>query len=200
MKPPTTIETILDTYSMARSRDFVRAGIGRSQIRRAVLDGTLQRLSRGVYTRADQPPGNHWSLREMSVRVPNAVVCLLSALAFHGVTTQQPHEIWIALEGTAWSPRIANLRLHVVRFSKNTFSFGIETHTVEGVPIRVYSLARTVADCFRMRNKIGLDVAMESLREALRSRKVTRDQILLMARHLRVQRVMMPYMEMEAGT
>jgi predicted transcriptional regulator of viral defense system len=200
MKRPLTISDILEKHSMARSRDFVRAGIGRSLIRRAVIDGTLQRLSRGVYTRADQSPGDHWSLREVSVRAPNAVVCLLSALAFHGITTQHPHEIWIALEGTAWTPRIGNLRLHVVRFSEKTFHFAIETHTVEGVPVRVYSLARTVADCFRMRNKIGLDVAMEALREALRSRKVTRDQILQMARHLRVERVILPYMEMEAGS
>jgi predicted transcriptional regulator of viral defense system len=200
MKITQTIDDILNKHSMARSRDFVRAGIGRSLIRRAVLDGTLQRLSRGVYTRADQSPGVHWSLREVSVRAPNVVVCLLSALAFHGITTQQPHEIWIAIEGTTWAPRIGNLRLHVVRFSKKTFNFAIETHKVEGVPIRVYSLARTVADCFRMRNKVGLDVAMEALREALRSRKVTRDQIIQMARHLRIERVILPYMEMEAGT
>lgn len=199
MKRRASIDAIFAKRSMARSRDFVRAGIGRTRLRRALLDGSLQRLSRGVYTRAGQPPGDHWSLREIAVRAPGAVVCLLSALAFHGVTTQQPHEVWIALEGTAWAPRAGNLRLHVLRFSGKAFSLGIETHQVEGVPIRVYGLARTVADCFRMRNKIGLDVAMEALRETLRSRKVTRDQILQMARDLRVERVILPYMEMEAG-
>jgi predicted transcriptional regulator of viral defense system len=200
MKRAFTIDDILEKQSMVRSRDFVRAGIGRSLIRQAVIAGTLQRLSRGVYTRADQSPGVHWSLREVSVRAPNVVVCLLSALVFHGITTQHPHEIWIALEGTSWAPRIDGLRLHVVRCSKKTFPLAIETHTVEGVPVRVYSLSRTVADCFRMRNKIGLDVAMEALREALRSRKVTRGEILQMARQLRVERVMLPYMQMEAGT
>ena len=199
MKQPATIEDIFTTRSMARARDFVNAGISRTRLRRAVLDGRLQRLSRGVYVRVDQPPGDHWSLRQVAVRAPNAVVCLLSALAFHGVTTQQPHEVWIALEGTAWAPQIGNLRLRILRFSGQAFRLGVETHVVEGVTIRVYSLARTVADCFRMRNKIGLDVAMEALREALRSRKVTRDQILQMARHLRVERVILPYMEMEAG-
>ena len=200
MKRALTISDILEKHSMARSRDFVRAGIGRSRIRRAVIEGTLQRISRGVYTRTDQSPGDHWSLREVAVRSPNVVFCLLSALAFHGITTQQPREIWIALEGTTWAPHCDSLRLHVVRVSKKIFHCGIETHKIEGIPIRVYSLARTVADCFKMRNKIGLDVAMEALREALRSRKVTRDQILQMARDLRVERVILPYMEMEAGT
>jgi len=199
LKRLVTIEDIFAKHSMARSRDFERAGIGRAQLRRAVLDGSLQRLSRGVYARADQSIGDHWSLREVAVRSPGAVICLLSALAFHGVTTQQPHEVWIALEGTAWAPRISNLRLRVHRFSGKAFGLGIENHMVEGVSIRVYGLARTVADCFRMRNKIGLDIAMEALREALRSRKVTRDQILEMARPLRVERVIMPYMQMEAG-
>ena len=200
MKRLVTIDDIFAKHSMARSRDFERAGIGRARLRRAVLDGSSQRLSRGGYARADQSPGDHWSLREVAVRSPNAVICLLSALSFHGVTTQQPHEVWIALEGTDWAPRIGNLRLRVMRFSGKAFSLGVETHVVEGVPIRVYGLARTVADCFRMRNKIGLDIAMESLREALRSRKVTRDQILEMARQLRVERVILPYMEMEAGS
>ena len=199
MKRLVTIDDIFAKHSMARSRDFERAGIGRARLRRAVLDGSLQRLSRGVYARADQSPGDHWSLREVAVRSPGAVICLLSALAFHGVTTQQPHEVWIALEGTAWAPRIGHLRLRILRFSSKVFGLGVETHLVEGVPIRVYGLARTVADCFRMRNKIGLDIAMEALREALRSRKVTRDQILEMARQLRVERVILPYMEMEAG-
>jgi predicted transcriptional regulator of viral defense system len=196
---PATIKEVFATRSMARAGDFVTAGISPSRLRRAVLNGSLQRLSRGVYAPAQQQPGDHWSLREVAVRAPNAVVCLLSALAFHGVTTQQPHEVWIAIEGTAWAPRVGNLRLRVLRFSGQSFRLGIETHVVEGVPIRVYSLARTVADCFRMRNKIGLEVAMEALREALRSRKVTRDQILEMARGLGVARVIIPYMEMEAG-
>ena len=199
MKKQATIEEFFATRSMARSRDLLKAGIGGSRLRRALREGQLQRLSRGVYARAGQPPGAHWSLREVAVRAPRAVVCLLSALAFHGITTQQQHEVWIALEGTSWAPQIGGLRLHIVRCAGPTFRRGIETHVVEGVPLRVYSLARTVADCFRMRNKIGLDVAMEALRDALHSRKVTRDQILQMARLLRVARVILPYMAMEAG-
>jgi len=200
LKRLVTIEDIFAKHSMARSRDFELAGIGRAQLRRAVIEGSLQRLSRGVYARADQSIGDHWSLREVAVRSPGAVICLLSALAFHGVTTQQPHEVWIALEGTAWAPRISNLHLRVHRFSGKAFGLGIENHMVEGVSIRVYGLARTVADCFRMRNKIGLDIAMEALREALRSRKVTRDQIIEMARQLRVESVILPYMQMEVGS
>ncbi len=199
MKKPVTIDEIFANRSMARACDLVNAGISRSRLRRAVIAGRIQCLSRGLYAPMHQPSGDHWSLREVAVRAPNTVVCLLSALAFHGVTTQQPHEVWIALEGTAWAPRIGTLRLRILRFSGQSFQLGIETHVVEGVPVRVYSLARTVADCFRMRHKIGIDVAMEALREALRSRKTTRDQILHMARLLRVARVILPYMEMEAG-
>lgn len=199
MKRAVTLDDIFATRSMVRARDLLHAGISRTSLRHAVRDGKLQRLSRGLYALADQPPGSHWSLREVAIRTPKAVVCLLSALAFHKVTTQMPSDVWVALEGTAWAPKMDSPRLRVVRFSPPIFRIGVETHVVEGVPLRVYSLSRTVADCFRMRNKIGVDVAMEALRESLRSRKVTRDQILHMARRLRVERVMLPYMQMEAG-
>jgi hypothetical protein len=117
------------------------------------------------------------SLAEVAKRVPNAVVCLISALQFHNLTTQIPHRVWIAIENKNWKPKFDYPLLEVVRFSGRALSFGVEEHEVNRVPVKVYSPAKTVADCFKFRNKIGLDVAMEALRETWRSRKATMDEL-----------------------
>ena len=130
-------------------------------------------------------------------QAPNAVVCLLSALQFHGLTTQQPHEVWIAVGVKAHRPAIAWPAVRVVRFSGAALSEGVENHKLEGVPVRVYGIAKTVADCFKYRRKIGIDVAIEALRDALRKR-VSVDEIYRFAKICRVANVIRPYLESAA--
>jgi predicted transcriptional regulator of viral defense system len=127
--------------------------------------------------------------------VPEGVVCLLSALSFHGVGTQLPHEVWLAIQRRARQPSLRYPPLRVVKFSGKAFAEGIEVHRVEGQSVRVYSVAKTLADLFKYRNKIGLDVALEALREAWRERRFTMDEMDRFARICRVERVMKPYLE-----
>jgi predicted transcriptional regulator of viral defense system len=152
------------------------------------------KVARGLYVDASAPPTAHRSLVEAAVAVPNGVVCLLSALRFHALGTQSPHEVWLAIDGKAWRPRIP-LPLHVVGFSGRAFDFGVEVHRIEGVDVKVTSIDKTVADCFKYRHKIGVDVAVEALRAALHDRRATVDDILGAASVCRVANVMRPYLE-----
>jgi predicted transcriptional regulator of viral defense system len=127
--------------------------------------------------------------------VPKGVVCLLSALRFHDLTTQSPFEVWLAIGEKARLPKLDNPPLRIVRFSQKTLIYGVQEHSIEGVAVRVYSPAKTVADCFRYRNKIGLDVALEALRECKRKRRATTDDIWKAAKACRVANVMRPYLE-----
>ena len=135
------------------------------------------------------------ALAEATKAVPKGIGCLISALRFHGIGTQLPHEVWLALDRRAARPRVTYPPLHVVRVSGKSLSGGIEKHDVEGVTVRVYAPAKTVVDCFRYRNKVGLDVALEALREALRARKCTVDELWRCAKAGRIAKVMRPYLE-----
>lgn len=148
-----------------------------------------------MYTLPNAPVTEHRSYAEVAKRVPEAVICLLSALAFHEITTQNPAAVWIALGEGARTPALASPSLRVVRLSGLSLTEGIESHRVEGVPIRVYSAAKTVADCFKFRNRIGLDVAIEALKECLRRKKGTVNDIYSFAKMCRVSNVIRPYME-----
>lgn len=152
-------------------------------------------MARGVYTAADAAITEHHTLVEAAARVPHAVVCLLTALRFHELGTQAPHEIWVAIDRKAWKPVVDWPPLRVVRFSGEALTFGVETHTLEGVPVKITSREKTVADCFKYRNKVGLDVALEALRDYLRSRGRSVDALMRAARVCRVARVMQPYLE-----
>ena len=191
-------EHILD---LARERGIIRPkeldayGIPKRYLYRLEQQGSLQRVGRGLYALPDAEPGEHWSLAEAAKRVPSGVICLLSALRFHDLTTQAPFEVWMAIGQKAWRPRVAYPPLRVVRFSGNALREGIEDHVLEGVHVRVFSPAKTVADCFKYRNKIGLDVAIEALRESLRARRCSRDDLWGYARVCRVHNVMRPYLE-----
>jgi predicted transcriptional regulator of viral defense system len=157
--------------------------------------GLLRRAARGVYALAEAPVSEHHSLAVVAKIVPHAVVCLLSALRFHGLTTQDPHQIWIAIDNKARRPSLESPALRVVRFSGKALTEGFATHTIEGVPVRVYSPAKTIADCFKYRHKIGADVAVEALKDALRHKRTTVDEIHRFAKVCRVDRVMRPYLE-----
>jgi predicted transcriptional regulator of viral defense system len=178
-------------------RDAVAAGAHPEAVRRLWKAGELKRIGRGLYELDGYDVTEHHSLVEVTRRVPHGVVCLLSALRFHNLTTQLPFEVWIAIDPKARLPRPEGVKLRVVRFSGPALTEGVESHEIEGTTVRVYSAAKTVADCFKYRNKFGLDVAMEALREGWRERRFTVDELMRFARVCRVERVMRPYVEME---
>lgn len=178
-----------------RPRDLDTYGIPRYYLHLLHADGAVERVGRGLYVPAGADLSEHHTLAEASARVPHGVVCLLSALRFHGIGTQLPFQVWMALEEKAWQPRVDHPPLRIVRFSGAAWTYGIERHVVEGVPARVYSPAKTVADSFKYRNKIGVDVAVEALRDTLRYRRATTDELMRAAAACRMSRVMTPYLQ-----
>lgn len=180
---------------MIRARDLADKAIPAVILSRLVKSGQLTRISRGLYALPTRTLSEHHQLAEVAARSPRAVFCLLTALRFHGLTTQNPRELWIALPNKLRSPRIAYPPLRVVRYSGAALTQGVESHTVDGVRVHVYGVAKTVADCFKFRNKIGLDVALESLRESRRGKRATSDELWRYAKICRVSNVMRPYLE-----
>lgn len=178
-----------------RMRDLEAQGMSRMKVRRLVRRGELLELGRGLYAPPSFVPTEHHGLAVVSARAPSAVVCLLSALAFHELTTQQPHELWIAIPPKTWQPKLDWPPLRVVTFSGAHYDEGIEHHTLEGVDVQVYGVAKTVIDCFRFRNKIGLEVALEALREALRKKRVQPGELMELAQRQRVAKPFRPYIE-----
>lgn len=181
---------------IVRPRDLAAEGISHQYLQSLHRRGLLERIGRGLYTlpAAAEHFDEYAMLAEVAKRVPSGIICLLSALRFHDLTTQAPFEVWVAVEHGAYVPRDTALPLRVVYFSGAAFTAGIEEHVVNGVPVRVYSPAKTVADCFKYRNKIGLDVALEALRETWRERRATMDEMWRYAKVCRVANVMRPYL------
>ncbi len=194
----TIAERLIDlarSQGLIRPCDLVPLGIPRVSLTRAVRRGQLERIGRGLYGVPGREISVHGSLAEVSRRVPKGVVCLLSALRFHGLTTQAPFEVWLAIENKALAPKLEYPPLRIVRFSGLPLTAGVEKHVVDGVTIRVTSVAKTVADCFKYRNKIGLDVALEALRDAWHEKRMTSDDLWRYAKICRVANVMRPYLE-----
>jgi predicted transcriptional regulator of viral defense system len=160
-----------------------------------VSDGVLDRVARGQYRLPDAPIGEHHALALVASAVPAGVICLLSALAFHGIGTQMPLRVWVAIDRRARGPTVDWPPLRVVRFGGEALTSGVEVHHVEGVAVRVFSPAKTVADLFKYRNKVGLDVALEALRDVWSRNLATIDELHRYARVCRVERVMRPYLE-----
>lgn len=169
--------------------------MSRNLLRALLRDGLVVRVSRGLYTLSEEEPDEHRSQLEAARRVPRGVLCLLSALRMHGLTTQQPYRVWMAIEQTARKPWVEHPPLRVIRMSGPAWTEGREERRIEGVAVPVFDVAKTVADCFKFRSKVGLDVALEALREALADRRATIDELWAMARVCRVARVMQPYLE-----
>src|SRR4051794_1940052 len=178
-----------------RPRDLAVRGIPADYLDRLRRRGLADRVARGVYACPDADVGEHHSLAEASRLVPGGIVCLLSALRFHELTTQAPHEVWIALANKAWTPKVSCPRLRIARFSGPALSEMIEEHEVEKTTVRVYSPAKTVADCFKYRNKVGLDVAIEALRDCWRRKRASMDDLWRAAKVCRMEKVMRPYLE-----
>lgn len=180
---------------IVRPRDLECAGIPRNYLSRLVKKGQLQKLDRGIYTAKELPASEHISLLEVSRKVPKATICLLSALSFHEIGTQVPSEVWIAIDVKAWTPRITSPAVRIMRFSGDALHFGVQEKQITGGTIRVYSPAKTIADCFKFRNKVGLDVALEALRDCYRQKKATMNELFEAAKVCRVANVMRPYLE-----
>jgi len=178
-----------------RPRDLEHHGIAKRYAHLLFRAGLLRRVGRGLYTHPDNPPTENHSLALIGKRSPEVVVCLLSALRFHELTTQLPSETWVAVHPKARPPRIPELPLRVVRFSGPALTEGVEEHVLEGVAVRITSAAKTVVDCFKYRNKIGRDVAVEALRDAISQRKTTVRELDRLAQICRVARIMRPYLE-----
>lgn len=196
MKPPVDPAlALLEKLGTARSRDLEAAGVSRTRIRRLVESGQIERVGRGLYRRPGAPFTERRDLAEVARRVPRGVVCLLSALRFHGLTTQNPFEVWLAIDRKAWRPRVEHPPLRLIYLSGSAYREGVEEYEVEGARVRVFSAAKTVADCFKFRNKIGIDVAIEALREYRRVHPKQLDALWRFAEVDRVTRVIRPYLE-----
>jgi predicted transcriptional regulator of viral defense system len=181
-----------------RPRDLAVLGLDPNYLARLERAGHLERVGRGLYVSPEAAVHEHHTLAEVSKRAPHGVVCLLSALRFHEIGTQNPYQVWLAIDQDARPPKEPGVPLRIVRFSGEALRSGVETHVIEGVIVRVYSPAKTVADCFKYRNKIGLDVALEALREVRQERRATIDEIWHYAQIDRVANVMRPYLEVLA--
>jgi predicted transcriptional regulator of viral defense system len=178
-----------------RPRDLDAEGIPREYLRRLLAEGLLDRRGWGIYVAAELKPTPNQTLAEASKRVPHGVVCLLSALQFHELSTQAPFEVWLAIGEKARRPKVEHPPLRIVRFSGPALADEVAEHRIEGVTVKVYRPAKTVADCFKYRNKIGLDVALEALRDCWKKRRATMDELWQAAKTCRVANVMRPYLE-----
>jgi predicted transcriptional regulator of viral defense system len=186
---------LVQEVSVLRPRDLAVYDISPRYAARLAREGLLERVERGLYTVADGDIHEYQTLAEVSRRMPHAVICLLSALRFHDLTTQAPFEVWVMVNIHAYVPRTTDLPVRVVYASGKALAEGVEEHLILGVPVRVTTPAKTVADCFKYRSKVGLDVALEALRETWRERRATMDELWHYAQVCRVARVMRPYLE-----
>jgi len=181
--------------SLLRARDVAALSLPTIILSRLVKDGRLRRVGRGVYARPDFPMSEHISLAEVTLRVPRGVICLLSALRVHGLGTQAPHQVWLAIPQNSPTPRVDHPSLRPVRMSGRALSEGVQSMRIDGLDVPVFNPAKTIADCFKYRNKIGIDVALEALRDGWEQRKVSMDELSYYADIDRVSNVMRPYME-----
>ena len=188
-------DRLLRQQGMVRLSEFTRAGITAATISRMVASGAVIRLTRGLYQLPDAPLDANHSLAEASKRVPKGVICLVSALAFHGLTDQLPRAVWMAVGARDWEPKGGHPPIRIVRFTKALLTDDVVTVGIEGVPVKIFSVAKTVADCFRHRRTAGQSVALEGLREALRQRKATPAEIARHAERGSVATVVRPYLE-----
>jgi len=186
---------LITKLGVVRPMDLVSYGVSRVQLRHLLQNNLIEKMSRGIYHVVDANISEYHSLAEASKKVPNGVVCLLSALRYHDLTTQNPFEVWMAIGAKSHLPKAHEQGVRFYRFSTLTLEYGVVEQVVEGVRVRIFDPAKTVADCFKYRNKIGTDIALEALRDCWRQRKATMDELWLAAKVCRVANVMRPYME-----
>ena len=193
---PDKVLSLMRKKGVLRPVDLERAGIPKAVLSRLVERGLATRTGRGLYVLSDASSvTEHHSLVEAAARVPKGVVCLLSALRFHGLTTQAPFEVWLTIPVKAWTPKVDAPPIRIVRASGLALTEGIEWHRIEGASVPIYSAPKTVADCFKYRSTVGLDVALEALGDYLRTRRRNLDELWRHAEICRVKAVMRPYVE-----
>jgi predicted transcriptional regulator of viral defense system len=190
------ILTLVKEAGIARNSDLVAQGIHPQQLRSLVQTGELVRIGRGLYSLPLADFTEFQSYAEACTRFPRGTICLLSALRFHGLTTQNPFQVWMAFNNRWGTPSDESIALHRINMSGQSLSEGIDTHLVAGIPIRVYNVPKTIADCFKYRSSIGLDVALEALKDAWSSQKLDLNLLAHYAQICRVQKVLQPYLEM----
>lgn len=198
MSPNTHTQRVLDLARQKgtlRSRDLDEIGAPRVILTRLTATGLLEKTGRGIYRLPDSQVSEHENLLTIATKVPQAVFCLLTALQFHELTTQLPRRIWIAMPRGSHTPKIDYPPLKMVQFAGDSYAEGIEVVERDQVKLRVYCVAKTVADCFKHRNKIGLDVALEALKDAKAQKKASADDLWRFAKICRVANVMRPYLE-----
>ncbi|TBY46499.1 type IV toxin-antitoxin system AbiEi family antitoxin domain-containing protein [Rhizobium leguminosarum] len=186
---------LLKARGMLRLKDFVAEGIGPETLARLVREEAVVRPARGLYQLPNTQAEAAHALAEAAVLVPKGVVCLTSALQYHELTLQMPSAVWMAIDRAAWRPKFDYPPIKFVRFKGSALTEGVERHRIEGVDVPITNPARSIVDCFRYRAKVGLDVAMEGLREGLRRRKTTSDDLWTYAKEARIWSIMRPYVE-----
>ena len=194
----TTSERIIalaSTHGLLRPRDVAAYNIHHSALSLAAREGHLEKLGRGLYAIANRSVSEYCPLAEAAKRVPKGVVCLLSALSFHHLTTQEPFEVWMAIDRKARKPQFDYPPLHLMWYSRNALEAGVEEHVIDGVPVRISCIEKTIADCFKYRNKIGVDVAVEALRDAWEEQRLSLTALWQYAKVNRVTNVIQPYCE-----
>jgi predicted transcriptional regulator of viral defense system len=189
------LAALLREHGIARLAEIRRAGITAATVSRLEREGHVTKLGRGLYQLADAAPEGNHTLAEAAKRVPKGVVCLVSALAFHGITDQMPWRVWIAIGPKDWKPQIDYPPLRIVRFAETFLRDGVEMHDIEGVSVPIFGVAKTLADAFRHRRSVGTDVAVPALKEALRQRKTTPSEVSICAMRGGVWNALRPYLE-----
>jgi len=186
---------LLEQHKIVRTTELSRAGVHPETIRRMVKTGDIIKLARGLYSLPGYQPTEYYSLIEAQKLVDQGVVCLLSALSYHEIGTQNPSEIWMAIPRKTRPPKIENSPVKIVKFSEEGYQAGIETHSIENNEIKIYNIPKTIADCFKYRNKLGIDVAIEALKDVMLNKRTTVDELLKYAEIYRVRQIITPYME-----
>ncbi|WP_070415629.1 type IV toxin-antitoxin system AbiEi family antitoxin domain-containing protein [Sediminispirochaeta bajacaliforniensis] len=186
---------LLSNNSIVSSRELADSGVHRETIRRLIESGEMIRIARGLYSSPQFIPAEKYSLIVAQKTVKRGVVCLMSALSFHEIGTQNPSEVWMAISRPGRIPTVDNIPMKVITFSGASFTEGIETHQIDDDEIKVYCISKTVADCFKYRNKIGLDVAIEALKDVIQNKRTSIEEIIHYAEVCRVRKIMRPYME-----
>ncbi|NQV29939.1 MAG: type IV toxin-antitoxin system AbiEi family antitoxin domain-containing protein [Candidatus Marinimicrobia bacterium] len=189
------VRALLKENGVIRSRDAKEKGVHHEVLRRMVANGKIQKIARGQYVAIDHEFSGNMSLAVVAKHVPHSVICLLSALDFHGIGTQNPYQVWIAMTQKHWGSELKYPPLKIVRYSEQTITQGIEEVVIEGVSVKVFNIPKTIVDCFKYRNKVGVDVAVEALREVVETSRCKISEFDPYAKAARVQNVMRPYIE-----
>jgi len=198
-KPKPTKEKLLirafKKKPLMHTMEIVKIGISRQYLSKLLNKGTIEKVERGLYKISQSPISEYCSLARSSVLVPHGVICLLSALQFYKLTTQMPFEVWMAVKDQSRKPQAGNLSLKIIKLSPLAYQSGIEEHSLDGVKVKIYSPAKTIADCFKFRHKIGLDIAIEALKDYLKLKLGSIDEIWEYAKICRVMKIIRPYLE-----